>query len=534
MSGYAHPQQPYGVPPPQPYGAPPQQYGAPPQQYGAPPPPQNYYQQQWELQPQPQQQYFPPQGQGQGQPMTGVMPPSYDGSVNPETGLPTKFNPKPKYNDLWAVFLFLIQIAGFIVLCYFMVKQVVDNRRGPNTQIDNIFSKDGLVSLVLGLAVSAVFSIIYFFLTQAFPQQIIKITFALSIIFYFCLAAYYLYLRIWIAGIIMAVFALLYATTWFYWRSRIPFATVMLRTVTAISREYPATFAISFLGLFFQIAYNFLFMVVLAGVYDNSFGTGSDNNKGKFYGLVVFAFFSYYWSSQVFTNIVHTTVCGVYATYYFMKGSPQGMSASPTLASLKRSCTTSLGSICFGSLIIAIIQTLKLLANIARGESDGILAFLACLIECILGCIEGLVEYINKYAFAQVATYGKPYIRAAKDTWSILKDRGVEQIINDNLIGNVWSMAGIFGGALSGISAYLYLRNVTLTSNTTGFMIFIIVIAAIMGLQIVFTVGTVIDSGVVATFVCLAEDPAALARTKPELFEQIRLTWPEVVQGVNY
>ncbi|KAI8354701.1 plasma-membrane choline transporter-domain-containing protein [Mortierella sp. GBAus27b] len=390
------------------------------------------------------------------------MPPSYDGSVNPETGLPTKFNPKPKYNDLWAVFLFLIQIAGFIVLCYFMVKQVVDNRRGPNTQIDNIFSKDGLVSLI---------------------------TFALSIIFYFCLAAYYLYLRIWIAGIIMAVFALLYATTWFYWRSRIPFAT---------------------------------------------FGTGSDNNKGKFYGLVVFAFFSYYWSSQVFTNIVHTTVCGVYATYYFMKGSPQGMSASPTLASLKRSCTTSLGSICFGSLIIAIIQTLKLLANIARGESDGILAFLACLIECILGCIEGLVEYINKYAFAQVATYGKPYIRAAKDTWSILKDRGVEQIINDNLIGNVWSMAGIFGGALSGISAYLYLRNVTLTSNTTGFMIFIIVIAAIMGLQIVFTVGTVIDSGVVATFVCLAEDPAALARTKPELFEQIRLTWPEVVQGVNY
>jgi len=61
-------------------------------------------------------------------------------------------------------------------------------------------------------------------------------------------------------------------------------------------------------------------------------------------------------------------------------------------------------------------------------------------------CLQGIAEYINKYAFCQVAIYGKAYIPAAKDTWTILKDRGIEQLINDNLIGNVFSMGAILCG----------------------------------------------------------------------------------------
>jgi hypothetical protein len=41
----------------------------------------------------------------------------------------------------------------------------------------------------------------------------------------------------------------------------------------------------------------------------------------------------------------------------------------------------------------------------------------------------------------------------------------------------------------------------------------------------------VIDSGVTTTFVCLAEDPAALARTKPELYQQIQQVYPQVMLG---
>lgn len=38
----------------------------------------------------------------------------------------------------------------------------------------------------------------------------------------------------------------------------------------------------------------------------------------------------------------------------------------------------------------------------------------------------------------------------------------------------------------------------------------------------------VIHSGCIATFVCLAEDQSALARTKPELYERFRLAYPQI------
>jgi hypothetical protein len=66
--------------------------------------------------------------------------------------------------------------------------------------------------------------------------------------------------------------------------------------------------------------------------------------------------------------------------------------------------------------LIALIQTLKAMANEARNQAsaDGNpgLALLFCCIQCLIGCIEDIMEYFNKYAFAQVAIYGKDYCTA--------------------------------------------------------------------------------------------------------------------------
>jgi hypothetical protein len=48
--------------------------------------------------------------------------------------------------------------------------------------------------------------------------------------------------------------------------------------------------------------------------------------------------------------------------------------------------------------------------------------------------IESYIEFLNEYAFAQVAIYGKDYCQAAHDTWELIKARGVDLIINDDLI----------------------------------------------------------------------------------------------------
>jgi hypothetical protein len=40
-----------------------------------------------------------------------------------------------------------------------------------------------------------------------------------------------------------------------------------------------------------------------------------------------------------------------------------------------------------------------------------------------------------------LALYGKAYIPAAKDTWRLMKDRGIDALINDSLIGTGESLS---------------------------------------------------------------------------------------------
>lgn len=78
-------------------------------------------------------------------------------------------------------------------------------------------------------------------------------------------------------------------------------------------------------------------------------------------------------TTQVLANVVHVTNSGVVGTWYFRQ---DRMPARPTLGALGRSLTSSFGSICLGSLLVAMIQLLHDLAESARRNSSegGILA----------------------------------------------------------------------------------------------------------------------------------------------------------------
>lgn len=69
---------------------------------------------------------------------------------------------------------------------------------------------------------------------------------------------------------------------------------------------------------------------------------------------MVFAVFSFYWTSQFIQNLFLTTEAGIYGSFYFNGG---GKSAPKGVAwgAFKRASTYSMGSIAFGSLIVALL-----------------------------------------------------------------------------------------------------------------------------------------------------------------------------------
>ena len=55
--------------------------------------------------------------------------------------------------------------------------------------------------------------------------------------------------------------------------------------------------------------------------------------------------------------------------------------------------------------------------------------------ERLLRMIKALVEYANSYALSYVAIYGLSYFESATMCYHLMKRRGIDAVINDDLIG---------------------------------------------------------------------------------------------------
>lgn len=171
-------------------------------------------------------------------------------------------------------------------------------------------------------------------------------------------------------------------------------------------------------------------------------------NELGYKAALTYVIFSGTWCAFIISNTVHVTICGIFATFYFQgvvgeNGKVVVPVKNPTMASASRALTTSFGSIVYGSLILAVIDTIRQLLGMGKqnanqngstATSNSFLTTITACFSCGISLLDKFIEFFNVYAFAQVAIYGKPFCSAAKDTWSLIKSRGVDMLINDSII----------------------------------------------------------------------------------------------------
>jgi len=436
-----------------------------------------------------------------------------------------RFAPIKGARDLpWAI-LFVLHFLAVIGLCVYGMTSKTST--GSIT-----FSAEVMTRIVIDLGLTAivaiVLAIIWILLLKRFAHQIVWFTLIFTVVLFFSLAILALILfkdPLQSVGIANAVFfgicGLLQILLIFLWRKRIPFASALLSCVAEVTNIYPATVVVSFVSLFAQIGWISIWVYTVVGTQNALNNNGNNMSQIVTFILLV----SFYWTTQVIGNTVHVTTAGTFATWYFLGGT-NAMQDNPTLKSFKRATTSSFGSICLGSLLIAIIQAIRaMLQSSKRGSS-----FVGAIAACLLACIDQIVQFFNKYAFTQIAIYGKTFCQAGKDTWNLIKQRGVDTIINDQLVGKVMGIIAFISAIICGAfaAAYSYLDTVLYDQYGYAPIVFAIV-GFVIGLVLVNQVLFVIDSGVATVFVCFAEDPHALSQTKPALYQVFRETYEEKV-----
>jgi Plasma-membrane choline transporter len=303
---------------------------------------------------------------------------------------------------------------------------------------------------------------------------------------------------------------------------RIPFAAANLHTaLTAVRCNLGLT----------VVSYGFTGLAFMWTIF---WFLGLSDSLANSKGAVVFLLFvSFYWVQQVLQNTMHVTTAGVIGTWWFV---PQEANSfwSPALTdSFVRATTYSFGSICFGSLIVAVVQALRALEHYLRGNDD--YSAMVCIIQCILACIESIVEYFNRWAYVYVGLYGFSYLEAGRNVIQLFQNKGWTAIISDDLCDNVLFMISVAIGLASGLVG-LIIGSLDSSmfadlgfDSSAGPAFFIGLMTGFIFSSIIMSV---VGSAVNTVIVCYAEAPAEFQMNHPQLAAQMRASWMEAWPGI--
>lgn len=104
----------------------------------------------------------------------------------------------------------------------------------------------------------------------------------------------------------------------------------------------------------------------------------------------------------------------------------------------------SLGSVCFGGLLIAIVSALESLhdRNSRSDRNGGGPGILNVIIACFLAILREILDYSNQWVFVWIALTGDSYIKGTKNAWHTLFE--CYGIVDNHLVERVVGMISFF------------------------------------------------------------------------------------------
>jgi hypothetical protein len=359
--------------------------------------------------------------------------------ITTEDGNVTEFHaeeqPKQFRDVIWAV-IFVIHLAAMFVIISLNISSINDDGEeggGIGSTYNGVIWLVGVTAVTsIGIGSAALG------LMMRYTTALVKISLVFSVIMSALVGILGLMSGQMLMGIMgLAMFAIGICYAMAVW-PRIPFAAANLNTALTGVKANMGLTVVAYLMMILAFGWSMLWFIGLGEAFSSS------NSITLFFLLL-----SYYWVHQVLTNTVHVTTAGTIGTWWFVPGEANGCWSSAIQDSFCRATTYSFGSICLGSLIVAIVQALRALVHMSRDNED--MQMLTCILDCILGCIEDIIEYFNKWAYVYVGLYGFGYLEAGRNVIQLFQQKGWTVIISDDLCDRVLFLISLGVGLLTGL-----------------------------------------------------------------------------------
>jgi hypothetical protein len=236
-----------------------------------------------------------------------------------------------------------------------------------------------------------------------------------------------------------------------------------------------------------------------------------------FVGLLLF---SLMWTSSVAVCLRLFTIGGSTAQWYF---APSGTTAfrGTVKRSLSHGLKSQFGTICFGGLIMSIVDIVRNMFEKAQREhrNNAAMAALMCCVNLLWQCFAEIIGFISKFALVYAAISGDAFCDSARKVTTILQNNMLSTFavwwLPPMILRTTAFIVSIVFGVVFGISSSNYFDD-----ESRGVeVIFLGVFCFLISLTILNFCLTVLLDVVDAVYLCYAVDKDLQMLTKPEIHE---------------
>ena len=509
------------------------------------------------------------------------------------------------YKDILFLLLFLIQLLTVFSLAVSsnikgLNTIIIDSNDNTQTSLNNT-SSSFIVGIIIVIISSIFISLLWIYIIAYFAKDIITFSFGTSILLSFGTGIVNFVNGNVLNGVALIAVACVILTIFIYFKPRIHFATTMITLATSAVKEMPSTILIAIAVMLVEFSYIVVWSIAVFGLasyhkntiingydlstcktyeYTNSITINSkqlicssgkqckacfcDQNfisneycsnpkiySGSYFILLLLLF----WTSSVLSNVLNTSMAGCIAAWWSDIYKP---SNNVLKKCFLRSCTTSLGSIAFGSLICALIKTIRIIFKFSADKISyfevnnstvsKIRNYLITFLQKGLSLIDKIARYFSNYAFIYLALYDLSFIEASSKVMNLFDEKGLTLIINDDIVEGIFFLSSNVVGILTLFTASFYSNRLNfnrylnfkfyhnqlisfyhhqLISFSTD-TILLYSFAYVSGLFLSKILLTVLSASVSAIFVCYIESPEIFQSTHPELYNSLSKSWKQI------
>ncbi|RKO94587.1 plasma-membrane choline transporter-domain-containing protein [Blyttiomyces helicus] len=271
-------------------------------------------------------------------------------------------------------------------------------------------------------------------------------------------------------------------------------------TPTAVFFPFIPWFAMMALFAYFLWIMMYLATPTTADVSVTVMGrTWSDPKESEY--LQWYHLFGFLWGWAFLSGVNDMTLAGSFATYYWTLDKNH-LPALPVIGSFYRTLRYHLGSIAFGSLLIALLQR----QAAAAGRNQLTQCLLSCL-QCCLGCLSKVVQWFNRNAYIEMSIRGRAFLPSAMSACGLMLRNALRMVALNAVAGFCLFLSKIAITLATALACYwIVQREVNDGKVQLHFPFLPVIIVAIEAYAVAEVFLSIYQMGIDTVFLCFLED----------------------------